>query len=292
MTKKQPTKTKEKEESTALVASTLSSSALSAYADYDLSQFSGVKLDTAENKELFKNDIIVPKVQLVQAMSEFRKEKKADEGQYVNSQTAELLADLDQTLKFVVLKTFKRWQTFKVVEEKGKTKREFVSSEIMVLGKNENLPYEEIAEGDKLVRRQVISAYVLLESEAMKAVNKPYIIDFAASSKFGGRKMVSDISTLNNNNLPSFVAYFTLSSKIQKFEDGDAFVKDVNFGGYLPKTMMPFLIDCYKSLESIEDQIVIDDADIIDEAKTSKNGEEVETNVAGKAKAMAKDAGI
>lgn len=275
MTKEKETK---QEKLPALTEAPLTSTALAAHADYDLTSFEGVNLDVAENDELFKNDILIPKIWLVQAMSELRKEKKADEGQFVDSLTGELLADNEETLKFIVLKTFKRWQTFKLVQEGSKIKKEFVSSEIMILGKNDNLKYEETVEGEKIVRRQVISAYVLVERDAVRGMNKPYVIDFAASSKYAGRKMISDIKTLNNNKLPSFVGFFNMTSHEENFEDGSAFVKDVTFGGYLPKKTIPFLVDCYKSIESLEDQIEIDDSDVIDAQATNK----AETNVADK----------
>ncbi len=273
------TKTAKKEESKDLVVSNLSSSSLAQFAQYDLGQFEGVKLDVAENKELFNNDILVPKVWLTQTMSDHRKEHNIKEGTFVDSQSMDILADVGGTLRFIVLKTFKRWHTFELVG--AKKDKEFVSSEIMVFGKNDNLPYEEISEGKELVRRQVISAYVLLENEATKGINKPYIIDFASTSKGAGRIMISDIATLNANKLPSFVGFFELSAVEEKFEKGEAFVKKVKFGGYLGKEIIPFLVTCYKSLADIENQIVIDDSDII---KGAGETVEAEAKVVGKNK--------
>lgn len=260
-----------------LIEAPLTSAAMAAHANYDMAMFKDVKLDVVENQELFKNDILIPKVWLVQAMSDLRKQKKADEGQFVDSLSGEVLADLDEELKFVVLKTFKRIQTFKLVQEGSKVKKEFVSSEIMVLGKNHNLPYQETIDGEDIIRRQVISAYVLIERDAVQGINKPYIIDFAASSKYGGRKLVSDIKTLQAKGLPAFVAYFTMKAFEENFEDGSAFVKDTSFGGYLPKEAMPFLIDCWKSIDSLEDQIEIDDSDLVGEARPT--GDKAEANV-------------
>jgi len=289
--KKKTTKkktTKATENVPALVEARLTSAALASHANYDMEAFNDVSLDVADNNELFQNDILIPKVWLVQAMSELRKEKKADEGQFVDSQTGELLADNGEQLNFVVLKTFKRWQTFKMVQDGNKIKKEFVSSEIMVLGKNHALPYQETIEGEDIVRRQVISAYILLERDATAGLNKPYIIDFAASSKLAGRKLISDIKTLNNNKLPSFVSWFKMDSKEENFEDGNTFVKDVNFDGYLPKNIIPFLIDCKNGLDTLENQIEIDDADVIDAAASTGKKQNANVNKA----AASTDAGI
>ncbi len=279
MAKKKATK---KSNLPALQEADLTSSALAAHANYDLDDFKGVDLGVVDNLSLFENDIIMPKIWLTQAMSEFRKAKKAEEGDYVDSQTGEVLAAEGTDLRLVVLKPFKKWQTFKLVNGK----KEYLSTEVMVFGKNHALPYEETVDGEAIVRRQVISAYVLVERDAMQGLNKPYIIDFASSSKFGGRKMISDIKTLNDNGLPSFMGFFKLGSSEQKFDDGSAYVKDVKFGGYLPKKLIPFLKSCAKNLGEIENQIVMDDSDVL--KPTNKTNKAAAKNKRG----VARDAGI
>jgi len=263
----------------ALTEAPLSSAALAEYANYDLKEFKGDALDIKENAELFSNDILIPKVWLVQTMSEIRKQKKAEEGQFIDSQTKELLADNEKELRFVVLKTFKRWHTFEMVG----TKKEFISSEVMVLGKNHDLKYDETIEGKIIKRRQVISAYVILERDFKMKINKPYIIDFASTSKGGGRIMVSDIKTLNDRNLPSYVAFFKMTSHEEKFELGETFVKHITFGGFLPKDSMAYLKDCKNFLALNENTIEIDDADIIDESKSANKKGKKNANVNQKA---------
>lgn len=270
--------TKEKENALTTVEANLTSSSMAQLTKIDKSLLEGVELDVSQNKEIFDNDILIPKVFLIQSMSQYRKDKVADEGQFVDSLTGDLLADVDEELRFIVLKTFKRWQTFKVVDNK----KEFVSSEIMVFGKNHELPYNETKDGEDLVRRQVISAYVLLEKDVQNGINKPYIIDFAASSKYAGRKMISDISTLNDQGYPSFVGFFKMTAHEEKFENGEAFVKDVKFGGYIThKEGILFLKDAHSKLKKIEDMIEIDDSDVIDAAKSS--GQKESANVVNEA---------
>lgn len=265
-----------------LVEAGLNSAALAIHANYDMAELDGVKIDLNDDADLYANDILIPKVWLIQAMSELRKQKKADEGQFVDSQTGEILADVDQTLGFVVLKTFKRVQTFEMVQDGNKIKKEFVSSELMVAGKNEKVVYNEVSEGKTLTRREVIGAYVILEKDVMLRMNKVYVIDFAASSKYGGRKLISDIKTLGNQNLPSLVAHFKMTAHEENFNDGSAFVKDVNFGGYMPKDMIPFLVECRKSLDAIEGQIEIDDRDVINTETVGES--DAKENVAAKVK--------
>lgn len=264
-----------KENLPTVVASQLTSSAMAELANYDADMFADVMLDVTENKELFKNDLLIPKIWLVQTMSDLRKEKKADEGDFVDSQTAEILAGAGDSIKFIVLKTFKRWHTF-TVDAKGD--KEFLSSEVMVLGKNHDLKYEDTLDGKIITRRQVISAYVLIERDALRGINKPYIIDFASTSKYAGRILVSDIATLNRKGLPSFTGIFEMTANEEEFDKGSAFVRKVKFFGFAPKAAMPYLIDCYKDLETIEDQIIFDDSDLVkgtaeDDSRVSKKAD-------------------
>lgn len=266
MAKKLPT---QKEEVTTAVVkndfvpATTSSASMATHAQFDKTLFAGIKLDIVENAEIFSNDVLIPKVWLTQAMSDHRKEKGIEEGTFVDSQNFDILAVVGGVLRFIVLRTFKRWHTFEIVTEKGKTKKEFISSEIMKFGVNENLPYEETIDGKNIVRRQVISAYILLERDVKAGINKPYIIDFASSSKGGGRLMVTECATLQKQGLPSFVGFFEMTAKEEQFEENSAWVKTPKFGGYLAQDVIPFLVSAYKSLGEIEDRIVIDDSDII-----------------------------
>lgn len=254
-----------------LAEQNLSSAALATLANYDTSNFEGVELDVTENKEIFNNDIIIPKIWLMQEMSDLAKNKSrkdVESGDFVDSQSEEVLLKVDgeqEFLPFIVIKTFKRWQTFKIVGDK----KEFVSSEVMVFGKNHDLEYEFTEEGNEYKRRQVISAYVLLGEDAQKGVIKPYIIDFASTSKGGGRALVSDIKVLNARKLPSYVGWFKLSTHEDTYNDHDFFVKSVKFGGLLPEAMMPFLKEAYTDITAMIDAnvIEIDDRDLHESAK-------------------------
>lgn len=277
---------KKKNEKNAVVVATealpeanLGSAALAQLADYDLKQFEGVELDVTENTDLFANDFLIPKIWLMQEMSDLAKDKSRkdiESGDFVDSQSEDILLKVDAEAGFIpiiVLKTFKRWQTFKIIETKNDVKKEFVSSEIMVLGKNENYAYEFTEEGVKHVRRQVISAYVLLGNDAQKGIAKPYIIDFASTSKLAGRNLVSDIATLNKRKVPSYVGWFKLSSGEATFNDHDVFVKQIKFGGFLPQEMFPFLKEAYDDVNAMikANTIEIDDRDLHESAKAASS---------------------
>ena len=262
--------------------------------ELDTSVLGDVELDIADDIALFKNDIVIPKIWLIQAMSELRKAKKADEGDYVDSRSEDILlaSDEEDALPIIVIKTFKRWQTFKMVKDGKDVKKVFLKSEVMTM-ENADLKYQETLEGEDLVRRQVISCYVLLGSDAQAGIFKPYIVDFASTSKGAGRDLVSDIKVLNTDKknpktgklirrgLPSWVAYFKLG-KFEESKEHDYYVKTIKFGGMLPQEMWNFLKECKDEVSAlmINDAVEIDDRDVHDAAKSEKSNANV-NNKAG-----------
>lgn len=268
------------------------SQSLAAMGTIDSSALGNVELDVADDMELFQNDIVIPKIHLIQSMSELRKAKKADEGDYVDSRSEEILLahNSEETLPFIAMKTFKRWQTFKMVGDK----KEFVSSEIMTVA-NANMLYQETLEGEELTRRQVISCYVLLGKDAQKGIIKPYIIDFAGGAgKDAGRTLVSDIKVLNTakkdprtgemirKGLPSWVAFFKLGQFEKTMNDNDFNAKSVTFGGLLPQEMWGFLKDAKSEIDALiaNDAVEIDDSDLHEGARPKQ---ETDSDVTEKA---------
>ena len=262
----------------------LNASTLANVANYDAASFEGVELDVTENSEVFINDIVIPKLWLMQDMSDLAKDKTRkdiESGDYIDSQSEEVELKIDgdkKFLPFIVIKTFKRWQTFKTTEAGVPLERRvFVNSEVITLD-NVNNAYEFTEEGELFKRRQVISSYVLKGDDAQNGIIKPYILDFAATSKGAGRDMVSDIKILNAKKLPSYVGWFKLSAKDAVSKDGDTYYeKSVKFGGLMPEAMMPFLKDAYTDITSMiaANTIEIDDRDVREEAKQAADSANV-----------------
>lgn len=254
-----------KNESTGLIESTNSMSAMATHLKMDKALFGGY--EASVDAELFSNDIIIPKIWLTQQMSETFKNGVAKLGEYVSSATNEVLGDGKEPLRLVVLKVFKRWHTFSL-DAKGN--KEFLSSELYTT-KNANLPYEDVIDGKDVVRRQVISAYVLRTDDIMKGLNVPYIIDFASTSKGAGRQLVSDVATIERAGYPAFVGYFNLTSKEETKDKNDFYVKVINFAGYLDvqnDKLMSHLMDCYNHIKLSADALKPDDSDLINKDET------------------------
>lgn len=256
--------------------------------DFNNELFKGVEKSVqGDDKELFSNDILIPKVWLTQQMSDDFKEGKAKVGDFIASVSKEILAEAGSKLGFVVLSMFKRWHTFEV-DAKGK--KSFLSSVVMTKD-NKNWKYEDTLDGKNIVRRQVISAYIVLVSDVQKGFMTPYVIDFASSSKGAGRALVTDIATLENAGAPSWVGWFHLSAHEESNDDGDFLVKDVSFQGYLDmknQKLMEFMRSCYDYITVHKDQITIDDSDVNDSNQSVEDLDQKSLNAKANRAAEAK----
>lgn len=280
-TTKKVTKAVAVKEETMLVEGGLSQT-LAAFGQINTDALGNVELDVVDDIDIFKNDIVIPKIHLIQSMSELRKQKKANEGDYVDSRSEQILLAEDDEKEFlpiIVIKTFKRWQDFKMVGDK----KEFIQSQI-ITSENAEIPYKDTLDGEDIFRRQVISCYVLLGDDASKGIIKPYIVDFAGGAgKAAGRSLVSDIKVLNTpkkdpvtgelirKGLPSWVSWFKLGQTEARMNDNNFNAKTISFGGMLPQTMWGFLKDANDEVKALmqNDAVEIDDRDLHEAARAA-----------------------
>ena len=255
----------------------------------DTSEEWGAGFDFDENAELFKNDFLIPKIWLAQKMSEYLN-KEIVPGDFVNSLTLEKLAGPEEGVKFIVVKSFKRWQGFSL-DEKGKKHYERDYSAIMTL-KNANWLYEETIDGKKIVRSQVNSFIVLIEQDLIAGNPQAYCIDFTRSSRQGGRKLVTDLKnktakvfTINDKKvkLPSPAFVYQVTATEESFDDGDAWCKDIKYLSMSNKQSVEMAKEIYEFVKNNEDQIEFDDRDVIGDTQDSVEAEahKVTDKVAG-----------
>lgn len=268
--KKKPSK-KKTDESTALILSGQDYSGLEAFKEFGNI---GAGADIAENLALFDNDLLIPKLQLVHTMSEVFKKGQAKYGEYINSITGQLLwkPDDEEGIHFLVIRSFKRWHTFEIVIDR-KTKKvteEFLRSDIMST-KNIHWKYQDTEEGQDVVRKQVISAIVLLRDDLEKGLKKPYIVDFKSTSKMGGRRLVTDLKNMSDAGLPSMCAWFELTATEESFAKGETYVKQVRaVEPNKNKVIVNLAVEAYKDNKAKEGEIVFDDRDLVTKDKKGR----------------------
>lgn len=249
----------------------------------------GAGFDFGENAELFKNDFLIPKIWLAQKMSDYLN-KEIEPGDFVNSLTLEKLAGPEDGVKFVVVKSFKRWQGFSL-DEKGKKNYERDYSGIMTL-ENANWKYEDTIDGKKIVRSQVNSFIVLIEQDLIAGNPQAYCIDFTRSSRQGGRKLVTDLKNKTSKvfkngdksmKLPSPAFVYEVTATEETFDEGDAWCKDIKYISMSNKQAVEMAKEIYEFVKNNESEIEFDDRDVIADTQDSVEAEahKVTDKVAG-----------
>lgn len=222
----------------------------------------GVAKDLEGNEGLYANDLLIPKLWLMQGSSDWVKARDKDHraGDWANSLTEEILGGPEDSIKFVVISMTKNWQFFWLVPNGDKIDKEFdgkMSGPVTM--ENRNAEYIGTIDGRNFKRRQVLRFTVLLERDINAGNAQPYVIDFAASSKPGGRALyttVKDFSkkphSINGKKLilPSAAAAFELVTSEKDFDGNSVWIKNINFLGYSNAQAVELARQTYKEIDS------------------------------------------
>jgi len=199
----------------------------------ELAEFKGQfnsSLGLGAGENIDNDDIIVPKLQLVQALSQAVADKQAEAGSYFN--TVDKI-DLGGSVDIIVMSSVKLWQVFKEVVTPGKGGKEKVKLEyvetIDYLG-HEELPIDEqLHDGTVIHRDKLLRFYVLLVSDLKDGMAFPHVVDFKRTSYKAGRELQTKFARLRSVGLPSYAKVFTLGTQFIQ-DEYDYYVKTVSVG--------------------------------------------------------------
>lgn len=182
-------------------------------------------------------DILIPKLLLMQPLSELVSEGKASPGAIVRSTTGEALATKDKPLSFIAFSSFKTW----ILSEQVKEKYEFRGVEPMTAG-NVNEPLEWMVNGSKWRRDRSLNFYVLLpqdvarEAAALKKLQEsgelpdpedallPCVLSFRRTSYGAGKDLATHFAKASHFNVPPAVTVFKLFASLEKNDKGSYYV--------------------------------------------------------------------
>ena len=216
-------------------------------------EFEGMGLGAADNVD--NEDIIIPKIQLAQQLSEAVKEDLAKAGDFINSVDKNVLAAKGENLDMIVMQNYKVWRCFEV--KKGK--KEYIET-IDYVG-NENLAIDEEVGGVTIHRDKVLGFYVLLVDEIKQGMAFPYIVDFTRSSARSGKQLQTYFAKLRSVGLPSFAKVFTLTSKFITGEH-DYYVKEVSAGRSIEPSEAQAVKLWLSNIAANKDRMKEDDSDL------------------------------
>ncbi len=162
------------------------------------------------------SDILLPKIFLMQGMSDLVSAGDARPGEFRDSITGELLTDDKGNLDVAVFHSFKTWQIFKAVGgNKEFDRREDYTVE------NANAPYNWREGGVDYHRDKVFHFYCLLPS---KIDDLPYVLSLSRTSTQGAKQLATIFAKLQRMKQPSAAVVVTLTAVKQQNDKGTFYV--------------------------------------------------------------------
>ena len=158
-------------------------------------------------EDIDNEDIIIPKILMMQGMSKLVTEGKAKLGDMVDSLTSEVLGDVNNAIEFIPFKTFKTWIIFHDEEYK---------ETVPLTPANKGWPIEDTVDGVDIRRDKVFNVYCLLPEQIEKGDFLPYVLSFRRTSYYTGRKLATAFARLKMYKKPAFAKVFKLTANKQQ----------------------------------------------------------------------------
>lgn len=215
----------------------------------------GADVDGAWGGEDISNtDIIIPKILLMQPMSELVTDGIAKIGEFRDSlNTARVLGDEKAPVEVVVFGTFRTWMTFKDGEYLNTIARD---------ASNEALPREEIEEGSgaAITRTQILNAYCLMPKDIASGEAFPFVLSFKSTSYTAGKALMTHIKKLQMFKKPSAAKVFLVSCHKETNDKGTFFVPDIAVLRDSTEAEMAQAYEWYKLIA--RSKVKVDDSDM------------------------------
>lgn len=222
----------------------------------------------AGNEEIIASEIIIPRVLLMQGLSDMVASRKAQQGDIVKS-SGLVLGGPDSPVSFIPLTYNLTWS---LMEQVG-GKFEFRGSEHMT-AQNIDLPFEYEEKGVTCRRVKTISLYALLpydidaEKQALEAALKegglpdpstalmPVLITFRSTGYTAGKQVLGHFARAKKYNVRGYVSTMTLSCKQEKNDKGSFYVFDVAHMGKTDNSYLSVCEEWYTILTSNKAKVV------------------------------------
>jgi hypothetical protein len=244
---------------------------------------------------VLNSDVIIPKLLLMQGLSELVSERKATQGDMVRSTTGEKLGDPEHPVSFIPI-TFKNYW---LLQEKVGDKPEYRGMEPRNAA-NEMLEWEFKKNGADWKRTKVINVFALLpqdidaetseiakfkETGIAPDLNKtllPVVISFRSTGYSAGRAVATHFTkakAMKKFNVKPYAYYMNLSCYADKNAKGTFYVFDVKPGGQITPSQLQAAESWYQILSTRDVQV-----DERDETEDSKPEGYVEMTAHGGSK--------
>jgi hypothetical protein len=170
-------------------------------------------------------DLIIPKLLLMQGTSEYVGDDKAKLGDIVNSQTLEVVGSFTTSMQIIPLKMYKTWRIYDMSEGQPNFIRQ-----VPVTAANEKLAWEDIEEGKPIRRDMCMNFFVLLDKELKANEAFPCVISFKRTSMQAGKQLATHLFKMAALGRPPYVQSLILSTAKRKTETNSYAIFEIGKG--------------------------------------------------------------
>lgn len=209
---------------------------------------------------LTKNDLIIPRLQLVQAMSDLFRQKKAMPGDIIESLNGTKVASEGKPLEVIPIFVFKKYKVSKMVEN-SKTKqveKEFLETVAIqdnptILGYNDDLSYQDTRDIEgktvPILNERTYDLYFTLPKVGRDIA---YVMSFSSSNMKSAKKILLQMA-LNQEAGKTPAAYcFNLDIITQSNEKSTWYVTEAKIGREATEDEQGQAFKWYKRLQAGE----------------------------------------
>lgn len=170
---------------------------------------------------LSSSDLVIPRINLMQATSEQVKKRKAQFGDIVDSSSEAVIGSAEKPIEIIPFSVTKVWNVFKGTRDTKPIDREFLRTET-VTAANDNLPFEGTEDGFSIVREKVYNVFCILTEDLM---GLPYILSLRRTSSKVAKAIITQMYFRNTQaKLPPYASVVELGAKEESGDNGSYMV--------------------------------------------------------------------
>ncbi len=216
-------------------------------------------------------DLLIPKLLLMQGMSDAVTEGKAGVGEWVDSINLTKFGSMQSPVEVIPFHVQKMWDILTETED-GQfewTRSEPIIESPLATGYNDNLPWNDKIDGKNIKRVRRLNFFVLIPSEVAEGISIPYVVSFKSTTLKEGQKILNQMYVRNQRAKLSPAAYkFKLAVGRAENDKGKWFVPVVELGSRATDDEVKDAFNWYKTITNSSTKVVVDESDNKDNMQT------------------------
>lgn len=211
------------------------------------------------------SDLIIPKLLLMQGMSDAVSEGKANVGEWRDSVNLNKFGSLNESFDVIPFHVTKHFD-IEVEQEDGKFKwarTEPIVENPSLPGYNDQLPWTDKEDGKNIKRIRRLNFFVLLPKEVTDGTSIPYVVSFKSTSLKEGQKMLNQMYVRNIRAGLTPASYmFKLSVTKQENDKGKWFVPVVTLSERTSNEGVTEALTWFKTVTAKGAAVKVDESDV------------------------------